>query len=56
MGINERLEKLSDMVRQGVPVGLMEALEVIEYQEMLKEERKHSLWKRIKYWWEWKVK
>jgi len=30
--IDERLEELSDKVRLGIPVSMLEALEVIEYQ------------------------
>jgi hypothetical protein len=37
---NERLEKLSDEVRRGTPIGFNEALEVIAYQEELKRNRK----------------
>lgn len=33
---NQRLEELSDNVRKGIPIGFMEALEVIDYQEKLK--------------------
>ena len=36
---DERLEQLSDKVRMGQPVGFAEALEVIEYQQMLRRER-----------------
>ncbi len=36
---NERLEKLSDQVRRGIPVGFGEALEVVAYQEYLREMR-----------------
>ncbi len=40
------LEVLSDNVRKGIPVGFMEALAVINYQEDLKSAKK---------WWEfWK--
>ena len=35
----KRLEELSDKIRQGVPVSLSEALEVIEYQSKLEKER-----------------
>lgn len=37
--VNERLEMLSNMVRKGEPIGLLESLEVIEYQEQLKQVR-----------------
>ena len=32
----QRLEELSDKVRNGEPIGFSEALEVIEYQQALK--------------------
>ena len=35
----ERLEKLSTDVKCGIPVNFSEALEVIEYQAILKSER-----------------
>jgi len=34
--IDKRLEELSDKVRRGTPIKMEEAIEVIEYQEMLK--------------------
>ena len=37
---DERLEMLSDKVRMGEPIDFNEAIEVIEYQEQLKQERK----------------
>lgn len=39
---DERLERLSEDVRSGVPVGLREALEVIDYQEGLIAERERA--------------
>ena len=36
---DERLEELSELVRRGIPIGFMEALEVIDYQSKLKNER-----------------
>jgi len=33
---DNRLEDLSDKVRNGVPIGFSEAIEVVKYQEMLK--------------------
>jgi len=36
---DKRLEELSDKVRIGQPVGFAEALEVIEYQQMLQREK-----------------
>jgi hypothetical protein len=41
---DERLERLSDDVRRGIPVGFQEALEVVEYQDQLKGQRKMALW------------
>jgi len=37
--MDKRLEDLSDMVRKGIPVGIGEAFEVIDYQERLRVER-----------------
>ena len=54
---DERLELLSDKVRRGIPIGFIEALEVIEYQESIKKEKvswrqkikkKHQKFKREK--------
>jgi hypothetical protein len=36
---DKRLEELSDKVRRGTPVSMSEALEVIEYQQMLKKNK-----------------
>lgn len=36
MNRDERLEELSNKVRNGEPIGFGEALEVIEYQQALK--------------------
>jgi hypothetical protein len=38
--MNERLEMLSEKVRRGQPIDFSEAIEVIDYQEQLKQERK----------------
>jgi hypothetical protein len=43
----ETLEDLSDKVRNGTPINLMDALAVVEYQEMLKKRNK-SLPNQIK--------
>jgi hypothetical protein len=40
------LEEVSDKIRRGEPVGMMEALAAIEYQRLRKLQRP-SLWKRI---------
>jgi hypothetical protein len=45
---NERLERLSDDVRRGFPVGFSEAIEVIEYQDQLNTQRKMTLWRRFR--------
>jgi len=37
--IDKRLEELSDNVRRGIPINMNEALEVVEYQEMLKKNK-----------------
>ncbi len=37
--IDKRLEELSDKVRRGTPIPISEALEVVEYQEMLKKNK-----------------
>ncbi len=48
---NKRLEFLSDEVRRGNPIDMMEAVEVIEYQMALKklkdEQRKIGVFKRL---------
>ena len=40
---DKRLAELSDMVRRGIPIRMEEAIEVIEYQEALRKNRKQSL-------------
>jgi predicted solute-binding protein len=40
---DKRLDELSDMVRRGIPIRMEEAIEVIEYQETLRKNRKQSL-------------
>jgi hypothetical protein len=42
--MSQRLEELSDKVRNGEPIGFTEALEVISYQEHLRENRKKNKW------------
>jgi len=44
---DERLEALSDKVRKGEPIGFIEALEVIEYQENLKKQKSPSKFSKI---------
>jgi hypothetical protein len=34
-----RLEDLSDKIRKGIPVAMHEAIEVIEYQQMLRKNK-----------------
>ena len=36
---DSRLEELSDKIRKGIPVAMTEALEVIQYQQMLRNNR-----------------
>ena len=36
---DNRLEELSDKVRRGIPIGMGESMEVIEYQEQLKKNK-----------------
>jgi hypothetical protein len=36
---DKRLEELSDKVRRGTPISMSEAMEVVEYQEMLKKNK-----------------
>ena len=36
---DKRLEELSDKVRRGTPILISEAIEVVEYQEMLKKNK-----------------
>ena len=49
---DERLEQLSDRVRMGIPIDFIEALEVIEYQENLKKNKKKSFVRRAYRDWE----
>ena len=45
---DSRLEKISDDIRKGIPVGFFEALEAIEYQKTINEaKRKPSFLKRF---------
>ena len=48
---DDRLEILSDMVRKGQPIDFSEVIEVINYQENLKLERKkNSFVYKVKRW------
>jgi len=49
--IDARLEELSDKIRAGEPVGMLEAIAAIDYQEALRAERKlNTLWGRFVRW------
>ncbi len=37
--VDKRLEELSHKVRRGTPILMSEAIEVVEYQEMLKKNK-----------------
>ncbi len=50
MNAQSRLEYLSDQVRKGITIDFNEAIEVIEYQEGLKEKRKLSSWNKLLNW------
>ena len=45
-----RLELLSDKVRMGEPINIIEALEVIEYQEALRKKRNSTFWRKLLHW------
>ena len=45
--IDKRLEELSDKVRRGMPISMSEAMEVVEYQETLRKNRKLTLKERF---------
>lgn len=45
--IDVRLEKLSDDIRKGIPVSLIDALQVIQYQEQLKQNKKKSFLNKL---------
>ena len=48
---NARLEELSDKIRKGEPVRMIEAIAVINYQAALRAERKrNTLWARFIRW------
>jgi hypothetical protein len=48
---DEALEALSDKVRRGEPIGFLETIAVINYQENLRREREaNSLPNRLKRW------
>ena len=46
------LEAISDKIRSGEPVGFLEAIAAINYQEQLRHEREAaSLMGRLRAWW-----
>jgi hypothetical protein len=45
--IDKRLEELSDKVRRGTPISMSEAMEVVEYQGMLRKNNKQTLKERF---------
>jgi hypothetical protein len=48
---DETLEALSDKVRKGEPIGFLEAIAVVNYQENLRREREaNTLVARLKRW------
>ena len=48
---DDALEALSDKVRKGEPIGFLEAIAVINYQEHLRREREaNTLLARLKRW------
>lgn len=51
---DKRLEELSELVRRGIPIGFIDAIEVIDYQDKMKNERAAkeaaTLRGRIKRW------
>ena len=51
METNARLEELSDKIRKGEPVGMLEAIAAINYQETLRAEwKRNTLWARFVRW------
>jgi hypothetical protein len=38
-----RLEAISDKIRMGIPVGILEAIEAIEYQDALRREKRQTV-------------
>ena len=48
---NDKLEFISDQIRQGIPVGIYEAIAAIEYQEQLRHKREqNSVFNRMNRW------
>lgn len=51
MTLDPSLEALSDKVRSGKPIGFLEAIAVINYQERLRQEREaNSILGRLRAW------
>ncbi len=46
---DDRLEELSNKVRRGIPISMVEAMEVIEYQEQLKKNKISHIDKVLKF-------
>jgi hypothetical protein len=46
---DNRLEELSDKVRRGIPISMVEVMEVIEYQEQLKKNKVPYIDKVLKF-------
>ena len=46
---DNRLEELSNKVRRGIPVSMVEAMEVIEYQEQLRKNKLPFIDKVLKF-------
>ena len=46
---DNRLEELSNKVRNGIPISMGEAMEVIEYQEQLKKNKISHIDKVLKF-------
>lgn len=48
---NDKLEFISDQIRQGIPVGIYEAIAAIGHQEQLRHEREqNSVFNRMNRW------
>jgi len=43
---DERLEVISDRIRHGIPVGMVEAIAAIDYQAAMRKERENNRWHR----------
>lgn len=47
----ERLEEISDKIRCGEPVGLLEAIAAIDYQTAMRADREYRKWYRRVWRW-----